>query len=229
MVNDQDLFDLFHRKLREMWFSEKKIHNSLPKMANAAQSDALRAAFKKHEAETQRQIARLGNIFGLIDRGAKEESSIALAALLDEGTEAMVKFKNSSALDAALIAGAQAIEHHEIACYGTLKAWAEQLGMQDAVDLLDETLTEEKDTDKALTNLAEEMANEKAKKDGVEKAKKDGVRETDHDAPVGVATSATTERSESKPARKVVAATKKPISLKERTVKAKGTRRKGRN
>ena len=69
MVNDQDLFDLFHRKLREMWFSEKKIHNSLPKMANAAQSDALRAAFKKHEAETQRQIARLGNIFGLIDRG----------------------------------------------------------------------------------------------------------------------------------------------------------------
>jgi ferritin-like metal-binding protein YciE len=221
MVNDQDLLDLFHRKLREMWFSEKKIHNSLPKMANAAQSDALRAAFKKHEAETQRQIARLGNIFGLIDRGAKEESSIALAALLDEGTEAMVKFKNSSALDAALIAGAQAIEHHEIACYGTLKAWAEQLGMQDAVDLLDETLTEEKDTDKALTNLAEEMANEKAKKDGV--------RETDHDAPVGVATSATTERSESKPARKVVAATKKPISLKERTVKAKGTRRKGRN
>src|SRR3979411_2676152 len=79
--------------------------------------------------------------------------------------EAAVKFKNSSALDAALIAGAQAIEHHEIACYGTLKAWAEQLGMKEAVALIDETLTEEKNTDEALTQLAEEMANPKAKKD----------------------------------------------------------------
>jgi ferritin-like metal-binding protein YciE len=170
MINDQDLFDLFHRKLREMWFTEKKIHTSLPKMANAAQSDALRAAFKKHEAETQRQIARLGKVFGLIDRGAKEEASIALTALLDECTEAMIKFQNSSALDAALIAGAQAVEHHEIACYGTLKAWAAQLAMQEAVDLLDETLTEEKDTDKALTKLADDMANAKARKG---EAKKD--------------------------------------------------------
>jgi ferritin-like metal-binding protein YciE len=102
MANDQDLFDLFHGKLREMWFAEKKIHASLPKMAKAAQSDALRAAFKKHEADTQRQMSRLGTIFGLIDRSAKEEASIALTALLDECMEAAVKFKNSSALDAAL-------------------------------------------------------------------------------------------------------------------------------
>jgi ferritin-like metal-binding protein YciE len=169
MATDQDLFDLFHRKLREVWFAEKKIHTSLPKLANAAQSDALRAAFRKHEAETQRQIARLGTVFGLIDKSAKEEASIALTALLDECTEAMVRSKNSSALDAALIAGAQAVEHHEIACYGTLKAWAEQLGMKEAVDLLDETLTEEKDTDKALTQLADDIANPKAKKDGAKK------------------------------------------------------------
>jgi ferritin-like metal-binding protein YciE len=168
MANNQDLFDLFHHKLREMWFSEKKIHSSLPKLAKAAQSDALRAAFKKHEAETERQIGRLGKVFGLIDRGAKEETSIALAALLDECAEARLNFKDSSALDAALIAGGQTVEHHEIACYGTLKAWAEQLGMQEAVDLLDETLTEEKDTDKALTKLAEEMANQKAKKERAE-------------------------------------------------------------
>ena len=83
--------------------------------------------------------------------------------------EAAVKFKNSSALDAALIAGAQAIEHHEIACYGALKAWAEQLGMKEAVGLLDETLTEEKDMDDALTQLAEDMANPKAKKDDAKK------------------------------------------------------------
>jgi ferritin-like metal-binding protein YciE len=83
--------------------------------------------------------------------------------------EAAVKFKNSSALDAALIAGAQAIEHHEIACYGALKAWAEQLGMKEAVALIDETLTEEKNTDEALTQLAEDMANPKAKKDDAKK------------------------------------------------------------
>ena len=169
MASNQDLFDLFHRKLREMWFAEKKIHASLPKIANAAQSDALRAAFKKHEAETQGQMSRLGTVFGLIDRSAKEEASIALSALLDECMEAAVKFKNSLALDAALIAGAQAVEHHEIACYGTLKAWAEQLGMKEAVGLLDETLTEEKDTDGALTQLAEDMANPKAKKDDAKK------------------------------------------------------------
>jgi ferritin-like metal-binding protein YciE len=165
MANNQDLFDLFHRKLREMWFAEKKVHTSLSKMANAAQSDALRAAFRKHEAETQRQIARLGTIFSLIDRSAKEEASIALTALLDECMEAVVKFKNSSALDAAVIAVAQAVEHHEIACYGTLKAWADQLGMKEAAGLLDETLSEERDTDEVLTQLAEDMANPKAKKD----------------------------------------------------------------
>jgi ferritin-like metal-binding protein YciE len=185
MANNQDLFDLFHRKLREMWFAEKKIHTSLPKMANAAQSDALRAAFRKHEAETQHQIARLGTVFGLIDRSAKEEASIALTALLDECTEAAVKFKNSSALDAALIAGAQAVEHHEIACYGTLKAWAEQLGMKEAVGLLDETLTEEKDTDDALTQLAEDMANPKAKKDDAKKNDDEPPRRS-HRAPTAV-------------------------------------------
>jgi ferritin-like metal-binding protein YciE len=169
MTNDQDLFDLFHRKLREMWFAEKKIHSSLRKMANAAKSDALRAAFRKHEAETQHQIARLGTVFGLIDRTAKEEVSIALSALLDACMESAVRFKNSSALDAALIAGTQAVEHHEIASYGTLKAWADQLGMKEAVGLLDETLSEEKETDEALTQLAQDMANPKAKKDSAKK------------------------------------------------------------
>jgi ferritin-like metal-binding protein YciE len=176
MASDQDLFDVFHWKLREMWFAEKKIHTSLSKMANAAQSDALRAAFKKHELETQRQMSRLGTVFGLIDRSAKEEASIALTALLDECTEASVKFKGSSALDAALIAGAQAVEHHEIACYGTLKAWADQLGMNEAADLLDETLTEEKDTDETLTELARDMANPKAKKDAPKKGEDDPSR-----------------------------------------------------
>jgi ferritin-like metal-binding protein YciE len=162
----QDLFDLFHHKLREMWFAEKKIRTALPKMANAAKSDALRAAFRKHEGETDRQMARLGEVFALIDKPAKEESSIGLQALIDGCMEAIVKFKDSSAQDAACIAAAQVVEHYEIACYGALKAWAEQLEMEKAAGLLDESLTEEKNTDEALTHLAEDIANPRSQKDG---------------------------------------------------------------
>ena len=162
---DQDLRDLFHEKLKQMWYAEKKIHSSLSKMADAADSGALRAAFKKHEEETQRQIARLGTAFAAIDKTSKGESSTAIEGLIAECMEVMVKFKDSSALDAGLIAGAQAIEHFEIACYGTLKAWAEQLGFQEAVSVIEESLTEEKDTDEALTKLAEDEANRKAQGD----------------------------------------------------------------
>jgi ferritin-like metal-binding protein YciE len=171
---DHDLEDLFHHKLKQMWYAEKKIHSSLSKMADAADSGALRAAFKKHEEETQRQIARLGTVFGTIDKSSKGESSIAIEGLIDECMEMMVKFKDSSALDAGLIAGAQAIEHHEISCYGTLKAWAEQLGLQEAVSLIDQTLTEEKDTDEALTKLAQDEANEKAQDDKAPGARRRG-------------------------------------------------------
>ena len=146
---------------------EKK-HTALPKMAKAAQSGALRAAFKKHEVETEHQIARLGMIFGMLDKSAKEEPSLVVGALIDESMEVRVEFKDSSALDAGLIAGAQALEHYEIACYGTLKAWAEQLDIRRAVDLLEETLAEEKKTDEALTKLAEDMANPRAERENRE-------------------------------------------------------------
>jgi ferritin-like metal-binding protein YciE len=161
-IQDHHLKDLFHQKLKQIWHAEKKIHSSLSKMANAADSEALRAAFKKHEAETERQIARLGMLFGMIGKSTKAEYSIALEGLIDESMEAMVKYKDSPALDAALIAGAQAVEHYEMACYGTLKAWAEQLGLQEGVSLIDESLTEEKDTDQALTELAESAVNPEA-------------------------------------------------------------------
>jgi ferritin-like metal-binding protein YciE len=168
MINDRDLRALFYRKLREMWAAERKILTALPKMAKAAQSDALRAAFKKHEVETEHQIARLGTIFGMLDKSAREEPSLVVGALVDESVEVMVEFKDSSALDAGLIAGAQAVEHYEIACYGTLKAWAEQLDIRRVVDLLEETLAEERKTDEALTKLAEDMANPRAEKESRE-------------------------------------------------------------
>jgi ferritin-like metal-binding protein YciE len=171
---DQDLEDLFHHKLKQIWYAEKKIHSSLSKMADAADSGALRAAFKKHEEETQRQIARLGTVFAAINKSSKGESSTAVEGLVDECMEVMVKFKDSSALDAGLIAGAQAIEHFEISWYGTLKAWAEQLGLQEAASVIDQSLSEEKDMDEALTKLAQEEANRKAEEDKASGARRRG-------------------------------------------------------
>lgn len=174
-THEHDLEDLFHRRLRQIWFAEKKIHAALPKMAKSAQSDGLRAALKKHEGETERQIGRLGTIFAMIDKSAKGEASSAIEGLINECTELMVAFKDSSALDAGIIAGAQAIEHYEITCYGTLKAWAEQLGKQQAVSLLDETLKEETATDEALTELAEDAINLEAQEgDEAQKARRRG-------------------------------------------------------
>jgi ferritin-like metal-binding protein YciE len=168
MAQHSDLSDLFFELLKRVWHAEKKFHASLPKLAQAAESEALRAAFKKHEVETERQMARLGTIFGLIDKPAKDDASLVVGALVDECLEVLSKYKNSSSLDAALIAGAQAIEHHEIACYGTLKAWAAQLGNQKAHSLLGESLEEEEDMDEALTELAEDKSNKEAGSDGVE-------------------------------------------------------------
>ena len=111
----------------------------------------------------------------MIDKSAKGEASNAIEGLINECTELMVAFKDSSALDAGIIAGAQAIEHYEITCYGTLKAWAEQLGKQQAVSLLSESLTEETATDEALTELAEDAINQEAQEgDEAQKARRRG-------------------------------------------------------
>jgi len=144
---------------------EKKIHAALPKMADAAKSDALRAALRKHEGETERQMFRIGTIFGAINRPTKEGVSIALTALLDECTEAIANFRDTSALDVALIAAAQVVEHYEITCYRTLKAWAEDLQIQEAVELIDESLGEEEKTAAALTELADELIASRTRKD----------------------------------------------------------------
>jgi ferritin-like metal-binding protein YciE len=182
-MNNHDLRHLFHHKLKQMWFTEKKIHAALPKMAKAAESDALRSALKKHERETEQQIARLGRIFGMLNKSAKDEASIALGALIQESLDMMVEYKDSPSLDAGLIAGAQGLEHYEIASYGTLKAWAGQLGMQPAAELLEETLAEEKNADETLTRLAEEMANPRAERDEEERPKRpSGQRAGEHRA-----------------------------------------------
>jgi ferritin-like metal-binding protein YciE len=159
---EKDLNDLFLDTLKDIYFAEKQIYKNLPKMAKAATSDQLRAAFEKHHGETEGQIERLEQVFELIGKPARGKTCDAIQGILDEGKEIMDEYADTAALDAGLLASAQAVEHYEISRYGTLKSWAEKLGMKDAVRLLDQTLSEEKKTDDALTKLASSEINAEA-------------------------------------------------------------------
>ena len=159
MVKEKHLSELFHDTLKDIYFAEKKILTALPKMAKAAQSEELKAAFKKHEGETEQQVARLEQVFKSIGETPKGKTCDAIMGLLDEGKEIMEEYEDMPALDAGLLAAAQAVEHYEIARYGTLKCWSGELGYGEAVKLLDATLAEEKKTDAALSDLAESEVN----------------------------------------------------------------------
>jgi ferritin-like metal-binding protein YciE len=159
---DKDLNALFLDTLKDIYYAEKQIYKSLPKMAKAANSDQLRAAFEKHHDETEGQIERLEQIFEQIGKPARGKKCDAIEGILDEGTEIMDEYKGEPALDAGLLAAAQAVEHYEISRYGTLKSWAGKLGMKDVVKLLDQTLAEEKKTDDMLTKLADTAVNVEA-------------------------------------------------------------------
>jgi len=161
-AKDKDLNDLFLDTLKDIYFAEKHILKALPKMAKAAHSDKLRAAFEKHYDETEGQVDRLERIFELLGKPARGKTCDAILGIIDEGSEIMDEYKGCEALDAGLLAAAQAVEHYEMSRYGTLKQWAIQLGMKDAARLLDETLQQEKKTDTALTALAEGSVNRPA-------------------------------------------------------------------
>ena len=156
------LDDLFHDTLKDIYFAEKKILATLPKMAKAARNQELKAAFEKHRVETEGQVERLEEVFGIIDKKPQGKTCAAILGITDEGAEIMEDYKGSPALDAGLIAAAQAVEHYEISRYGTLRTWAEELGLNDAVPLLQETLDEEEATDEALTEIAKTAVNQEA-------------------------------------------------------------------
>jgi ferritin-like metal-binding protein YciE len=158
----KNLDDLFHDTLKDIYFAEKKILATLPKMAKAAQSEELKAAFEKHHGETEGQIERLEQVFAIIDAKPQGKTCAAIVGITDEGAEIMDKYKGSPALDAGLLAAAQAVEHYEISRYGTLRAWAEELGLDDAIPLFNATLEEEEATDQALTEIAETVVNQQA-------------------------------------------------------------------
>jgi ferritin-like metal-binding protein YciE len=148
------LDDLFHDTLKDIYYAEKKILTALPKMAKAAHSDELRAAFEKHERETEGQVGRLEKVFALIEQPARGKKCDAIEGILEEGKEIMTEYKGSPALDAGLLAAAQAVEHYEISRYGTLIAWAEELGHDDVVRLLTTNLNEEKAANTKLNSVA---------------------------------------------------------------------------
>ena len=161
-AKEKTLNDLFLEALKDVYHAEKQILRALPKMAKAAESEELREAFKTHREETQVQVERLEEVFEIIGKPARAKTCQAIQGIIEEGKEVMEDFADSEAIDAGLIAAAQAVEHYEISRYGTLKTWATQLGLRDAAKLLDQTLEEEKKTDKLLTGLAESALNQKA-------------------------------------------------------------------
>jgi len=162
MAQDKTLDDLFLDTLKDIYFAEKQILKALPKMAKAAEDPQLKAGFEEHRDQTEGHVARLEEIFEMLGQPARSKTCDAILGIIEEGKDIMEEFKGSPALDAGLISSAQAVEHYEMARYGTLKAWANLLGRSDAAKLLDATYKEELATDKKLSQLATSSDNAKA-------------------------------------------------------------------
>jgi len=158
----KDLQDLFRHFVRDMYYAEKKILKTLPKMARKASDPELREAFEHHQAETETQVERLEKVFDSLGMAHRGVTCEAIEGILEEGSEIMQETDEGKALDAGMIAAAQAVEHYEIARYGTLLSWARELGHDDAARLIAETLEEEKSADKKLTDIGESSLNREA-------------------------------------------------------------------
>ncbi|TIV85565.1 MAG: ferritin-like domain-containing protein [Mesorhizobium sp.] len=157
---EKSLEDMFLDGLNDIYYAEKKILKTLPKMAKGAEDEKVAAAFEKHR--TEGQVDRLEQVFEILGKPARGKTCPAIDGILEEGAEVLEEYKGSPSLDAGLVGAAQAVEHYEIARYGTLIAWAKSLGKEDVVQLLNATLDEEKATDEALTTLGEGGVNDRA-------------------------------------------------------------------
>jgi ferritin-like metal-binding protein YciE len=154
-----ELHQLFREELADVMNAEMQLTKALVKMAKAAESEELEEAFTSHQEETENHVQRLKEVFESLNEKAKSKTCKAMKGLVEEASGLMKELKGSSASDAGLIAAAQKVEHYEIAAYGSLRAWAEEMGHKEAVRLLDETLEEEKAADEKLTEIAESLAN----------------------------------------------------------------------
>jgi ferritin-like metal-binding protein YciE len=162
MASARTLQELFLATLQDIYHGEKQILKALPKMAKSSTTPELKQAFQHHLQQTEGQVERLQRVFELMDKSARGRTCEAIEGLVEEGKEVMSDAEPGEVMDAGLIAAAQAVEHYEIARYGTLCAWAEELGMKEAAKLLDQTLQEEKQTDELLNKIAMERVNRQA-------------------------------------------------------------------
>ena len=158
----KNMDDLFVHTLRDIYYAEKQILQALPEMIQKSSDAHLKQGFQSHLRETENQVKRLDRVFQLQGKDAKGVDCPAIDGIIDEANEVAGEVENKPVLDAALIAAAQAVEHYEITRYGSLIAWAKQLGRQDCATLLQQNLDEEKATDKKLTAMAEANVNRKA-------------------------------------------------------------------
>lgn len=158
----KSLDDLFLHTVQDIYYAENQIVKSLPKMIEKATDPTLKTAFQQHLGETKAQVVRLDRIFQMLNQEAKGVTCAAMDGILDEAKEVMSDIDDAMVLDAGMLSAAQAVEHYEITRYGTLVAFARRLGRNDCASLLEETLKEEKETDRKLTALAESQVNKKA-------------------------------------------------------------------
>lgn len=150
-----NLEDLFHTTLRDLYYAEKKLVKTLPKLAKKAGNEDLSEAFTTHAEETEGHVRRLEEVFQIIGKPARGKTCPAMDGLVEEGSEIISEAEEEAVLDAGILAAAQAVEHYEIARYGAMVEWAKLLGHDDAASLLEETLNEEKAADELLTSLSE--------------------------------------------------------------------------
>ena len=153
------LHALFLEELADVYNAEQQLTKALPKMAKAAHDEKLRQAIEEHLEETENQVSRLDQVFESLDESPKRKKCKGMEGIIDEGNEILTEHKKGEELDAGLISAAQRVEHYEIAAYGCLCTWAEQMGHDEALKLLKETLSEEKAADEKLTELAKSSAN----------------------------------------------------------------------
>jgi ferritin-like metal-binding protein YciE len=159
---EKTLNDLFLAHLKDIYYAEKKIYRTLPKMVKAANDAELKKALTNHREETQGQIERLEQVFEMIGKRAQGKPCEAINGIVAEGDETIEEFGESQVIDTGLVAAGQAVEHYEMARYGALAGWAMQLGMKDAAALLNETLQEEMNAEKLLTQIAKSRVDKAA-------------------------------------------------------------------
>jgi ferritin-like metal-binding protein YciE len=162
MAKTPTFHDAFLDELRDTYDAERQITKALPKMIKAASSDELRTAFESHLEETRAQVERLEQVFELLEEKVRGKHCDGMAGIIEEGKAIMGEEFDETTMDACLIAAAQRVEHYEMAAYGTLVAWARQMGHNDAAELLEQTLEEEKAADEKLTACADSGINERA-------------------------------------------------------------------